>query len=74
MNKATLWAFVGPRKRINRLWEDKQPESAVPHWATQILLTEEQLNEVQSLRNQGKQAAWVKNKVVEFFEFKPFIE
>ena len=68
MNGKTLWAFVGPRKRINRLWESEQPQSAIPPWATQILLTEEQLNQVKSLRSAGKQAGWIRNQVVEFIE------
>ena len=66
MNKNTLWAFVGPRKRINRLWEEEQLESIIPALVTQILLTEEQLIQVKNLRKEGKQAAWINNEVVEF--------
>lgn len=67
MNKKQ-YAFVGPRKRINRLWETEQSADKIPQGVTQIKLTPEQLELVIAFRDNKKQAAWINNEVVEFVE------
>ena len=61
-----LYAFVGPKGGINRFFETEQTD--VPNFATQILLTEEQLEQVKALRKEGKRAGWKNNSVVELLE------
>lgn len=65
MNKKQ-YAFVGPRGRINRMFETEQSADKVPSPVTQVHLTEEQHDLVLSLRKEGKQAGWKDNSVVEF--------
>ena len=65
MNKKQ-YAFVGPRGRINRMFETEQAADKVPQGVTQIHLTEAQHDLVLSLRKEGKQAGWKDNSVVEF--------
>ena len=65
MNKKQ-YAFVGPRGRINRMFETEQAADKVPQIVTQVHLTEEQHDLVLSLRKEGKQAGWKDNSVVEF--------
>ena len=60
------YAFVGPKGRINRMFETEQTSDKVPQGVTQIHLTEEQHDLVLSLRSEGKQAGWKDNSVVEF--------
>jgi len=60
------YAFVGPRGRINRMFETEQTSDKVPKGVIQIHLTEEQHDLVLSLRKEGKQAGWKDNSVVEF--------
>ena len=73
MNKKQ-YAFVGPRGRINRMFETEQEN--VPKGVTQIHLSEEQHDQVIALRKEGKAAGWKdilspdpnlkQNSVVEF--------
>ena len=65
MNKKQ-YAFVGPRGRVNRMFETEQSADKVPQGVTQVHLTEKQHDQVLSLRQQGKQAGWKDNSVVEF--------
>lgn len=65
MNK-NQYVFVGPRGRINRMFETEQAAARVPKPVTQVHLTEEQHDQVISLRQEGKQAGWKDNSVVEF--------
>ena len=65
MNKK-LYAFVGPRGRINRMFETEQAADKIPQGVTQVHLTEDQHDLVLSLRKEGKQAGWKDNSVVEF--------
>jgi hypothetical protein len=60
------YAFVGPRGRINRMFETEQNSDKVPKGVNQIHLTEAQHDQVVSLRKEGKQAGWKDNSVVEF--------
>lgn len=64
-----LYAFVGPKGGINRLFETEQAD--VPDFATQILLTDEQFEQVKALRKDGKRAGWKNNSVVEWSEPAP---
>lgn len=64
--KTKQYAFVGPMGRINRMFETEQSADKVPQGVTQIHLTEEQHNQVVSLRKEGKEAGWKDNSVVEF--------
>ena len=59
-------AFVGPRGRINRMFETEQTADKVPQGVTQVHLTEAQHDLVLSLRKEGKSAGWKDNSVVEF--------
>lgn len=65
MNKKQ-YAFIGPRGRINRMFETEQAADKVPLGVTQVHLSEEQHDLVLSLRKEGKQAGWKDNSVVEF--------
>jgi hypothetical protein len=65
MNKKQ-YAFVGPRGRINRMFETEQTADNIPQSVTQIHLTEEQHDQVIALRKEGKSAGWKDNSVVEF--------
>lgn len=65
MNKKQ-YAFVGPRGRVNRMFETEQSTDKVPRGINQVHLTEKQHDQVLSLRQQGKQAGWKDNSVVEF--------
>ena len=65
MNKKQ-YAFVGPNKRIYRLFETEQNPDKIPSRVTQIHLTEEQHSQVISLRKEGKVAGWENDSVVEF--------
>lgn len=67
MNKK-LHAFVGPRGRINRMFETEQPSNVIPQLVQQVQLTEEQHDLVVSLRKKGKEAGWKDNSVVEFVQ------
>lgn len=64
--KKLLYAFVGPRGRINRMFETEQAADKVPQGVTQVHLTEAQHDQVVSLRKEGKDAGWKNNSVVEF--------
>lgn len=64
--KTKQYAFVGPRGRINRMFETEQAADQIPKGVTQIHLTEEQYNQVSNLRKEGKVAGWKDNSVVEF--------
>ena len=64
--KKLLYAFVGPRGRINRMFETEQAADKVPQSVTQVHLTEAQHDQVVSLRKEGKEAGWKDNSVVEF--------
>ena len=59
-------AFVGPRGRINRMFETEQAADKVPQGVTQVHLTEAQHDQVVALRKEGKSAGWKDNSVVEF--------
>ena len=59
-------AFVGPRGRINRMFETEQTADKVPQGVTQVHLTEDQHDQVVALRKEGKSAGWKDNSVVEF--------
>lgn len=65
MNKL-LYAFVGPRGRINRMFETQQTNDKIPQGVTQIHLTAAQHDQVVSLRKEGKEAGWKNDSVVEF--------
>lgn len=65
MNKKQ-YAFVGPRGRINRMFETEQAVDKVPQGVTQVHLTEEQCDYVLSLRKESKEAGWKDNSVIEF--------
>jgi hypothetical protein len=65
MNKKQ-YAFVGPRGRINRMFETEQAADKIPQRMTQIHLTEEQYNQVVALHKERKLAGWKDNSVVEF--------
>jgi hypothetical protein len=65
MNK-NQYAFVGPRGRINRMFETEQAADKIPYGVTQVRLTEAQHDQVVSLRKEGKEAGWKDNSVVEF--------
>ena len=58
--------FVGPRGRINRMFETEQTADKVPKGVTQVHLTETQHEQVVVLRKEGKSAGWKDNSVVEF--------
>lgn len=60
------YAFVGPKGGINRMFETEQTD--VPNFATQILLTDEEVDQVKALRKDMKRAAWKNNSVVEWLE------
>ena len=64
--KTKQYAFVGPMGRVNRMFETEQAADKVPQGVTQVHLTEEQHNQVVSLRKEGKAAGWKDNSVVEF--------
>lgn len=65
MNKKQ-YAFVGPRGRINRMFETEQTADNIPQGVTQVYLTEAQYDQVVALRKEGKSAGWKDNSVVEF--------
>ncbi len=65
MNKKQ-YAFVGPRGRINRMFETEQVADKIPQGVTQVHLTEAQHDQVLSLRKESKEAGWKDNSVVEF--------
>ena len=65
MNKKQ-YALVGPRGRINRMFETEQTADSIPQGVTQIHLTEGQHDQVVALRKEGKTAGWKDNSVVEF--------
>jgi hypothetical protein len=65
MNKK-LYAFVGPRGGINRMFETEQTDEVKPAPVTQIKLSEEQHDQVIALRQSGKRAMWKDGAVVEF--------
>ena len=52
--------------RINRVFETEQAADKIPKGVTQIHLTEEQHDQVLAFREEGKQAGWKDNSVVEF--------
>ena len=52
--------------RINRMFETEQAADKIPKGVTQIHLTEEQHDQVLAFREEGKQAGWKDNSVVEF--------
>jgi hypothetical protein len=66
MQNKKQWAFVGPRKRINRLWESEQQEPSIPLGVSQVFLSSDQLSQVLDLRRQRKHAAWIDGQVTEF--------